>query len=85
MVSLGLLAYRIWRVNQEAPQSRKLVIKSRIYPIMIISLDAGLLYTATLFASLIVFARKSPVFFLISDLVRKSFWTVDISQQSLLL
>src|ERR1700733_14479280 len=63
----GLLAYRIWRINQNVNRSRMRVMKRRLLPIMNICLDSGLLYTATLTIAIVLFGIHSPETFTIQD------------------
>jgi hypothetical protein len=65
--SLGLLAFRIWRINQNANRSRARIMKNKLLPVMNICLDSGLLYTATLTIAIVLFGIHSPETFSVQD------------------
>jgi hypothetical protein len=66
-LSTGLLAYRTWRVHENTSQIR--ITKSRLLPLMSISIEAGLLYSFMLMINIILFARQSPAIFIVQDML----------------
>ncbi|THU98891.1 hypothetical protein K435DRAFT_856127 [Dendrothele bispora CBS 962.96] len=56
LVGTGLLAFRIWTVNQTTTEFRE---TGFMMPVFRVVIDAGLLYTITLTATLVVFEAKS--------------------------
>jgi hypothetical protein len=69
LISTGLLAYRIWKVDQEASLWKTGARKSNMFPIMMVIIDAGVLYSAMLAAAIIAFAVKSNAIFIMVDLI----------------
>jgi hypothetical protein len=63
----GLLAFRIWRINQNVNRSRMRIMKNKLLPIMNICLDSGFLYTATLTIAIVLFGIHSPETFSVQD------------------
>ncbi|KAG9308482.1 hypothetical protein JVU11DRAFT_11826 [Chiua virens] len=61
-----LLAYRIWSIDRKATSMRD-PGKSPLRPILYIIMDAGLIYSVSLFAALICFANQSNGQYVILD------------------
>jgi hypothetical protein len=66
---LALLAYRIWKVERSASLLKARVIRSGLFPIMMVIIDAGVLYSALLVAAIVAHAMKSNAIVIIIDLV----------------
>jgi len=66
-ISTGLLAYRLWILEQGVQGLR--VSKSRTKPALVVVLDAGILYSATLLATLICFVEKSNGQYVVVDMI----------------
>jgi len=61
-----MLAFRIWRVHSRASaESRK-----SLTPILVIILDAGLLYSIVLLVGIILFLVRSDGQYIVLDMVR---------------
>jgi hypothetical protein len=63
----GLLAYKLWSIDRNVHSHR--VGRGFVKPVLLVVIDAGALYSITLFAALICFVLKSNGQYLILDLV----------------
>ncbi|KAK7438191.1 hypothetical protein VKT23_018122 [Stygiomarasmius scandens] len=66
LIGTGLLAFRIWRVNQTTTEFRE---TGFMIPVFRVVVDAGLLYTVTLTVTLVVFEAKSNAQTIILDIL----------------
>jgi len=66
-IATSLLAYRLWSIDQAAYGLR--IGESRIRPALMIVMDAGILYSATLFAALLCFVQKSNGQYVVLDMI----------------
>jgi hypothetical protein len=66
---LGLLAIRIRTISRGMPCDKTCVVRNRIFPIMNIIVDAGILYSALLLTTIVMLALKSNVTFAMADIV----------------
>jgi len=69
LLSTGLLAFRIYRINRELSRLQAGVLNSTIYPVMRTAIDAGVLYTLLLIAAIINQTRSTDPFELTSIIV----------------
>ncbi|KAJ7573937.1 hypothetical protein C8J56DRAFT_1017464 [Mycena floridula] len=64
---VSILAYRLWTIEQAVQRSR--LGKSRTKHALLIIIDSGVLYSATLLAALVCFVQKSNGQYVVLDMV----------------
>jgi hypothetical protein len=69
LISQGLLAFRIWRINQTTSEFRE---TGFMLPVFRVVVDTGLMYTVTLLVTLVVFEAKSNAQTICLDIVSDS-------------
>lgn len=69
LISTGLLAYRIRAIHGTIPRSPTSMMRSTIYPIMLVIIDAGILYSALLLTAIILLCLKSSFTFAMADII----------------
>ena len=67
-VFAAFLAFRLWSVERGVNRSR--TGRSNIWPVLLIVIDAGVLYSVTLLCALCLFASQSHAQYIVLDMVR---------------
>ncbi|TRM59077.1 hypothetical protein BD626DRAFT_409791 [Schizophyllum amplum] len=66
-VATAILAFRLWSVERGVNRSR--TARSNIWPVLMIVIDAGVLYSVTLLCALCLFASESHAQYIVLDMV----------------
>lgn len=64
--SEGLLIFRIWQINSRTTSR---VSGSSLMPVLLVIMDAGVLYSVTLLSALMCFVNKSNGQYIVLDMV----------------
>ncbi|KAJ7836984.1 hypothetical protein B0H13DRAFT_2239914 [Mycena leptocephala] len=65
-IATGLLAYKLWTIERGVHGTR---VGRGLMPVLLIIIDAGALYSATLLAALIGFVNQSNATFIVLDMI----------------